>query len=126
MPFEYERDDAQGRVVITFQGAYSRDEGFEIIQRHRDFEKYGVLYDLRGLTGEPPIADLKLLMTEESSGSQGSRGPIALVVEDPAMYKIACMYALLGRSMLTIAVFRDRNDADVWLAAQISNAPKGA
>jgi hypothetical protein len=50
------------------------------------------------------------------------RGPVAILVTDPKMYGVACTYAALGLSKLTMRVFRDFDDADLWLAAETSLA----
>jgi hypothetical protein len=38
---------------------------------------------------------------------------------------MACSYAVLGRSTLTIEVFRDRDEADQWLTAQAKAMEQG-
>jgi hypothetical protein len=36
------------------------------------------------------------------------------------LYGVACTYAALGHAKLPIQVFRDLDEADVWLAAEMS------
>ncbi len=121
MPFTYERDDARRRVVIAFHGPFQASDAFASIDRHRGEEgagSYGVLYDLRGMTGHPDLSQLRQFMSANSALSDERRGPIAIVATDQEQYEKACVYAALGRSQLfTIEIFRDRNDAEVWLAA---------
>ena len=122
MPFDYERDDAQHRVVITFRGAFQASDGCAAIQRHHaeGVWTYGVLYDLRALTGHPTMADLRQFMTVDApapSAETRRRGPVAFVATDSDLYRNACSYAELGRGMVTIEVFRVRDEADRWLAA---------
>jgi hypothetical protein len=122
MPFDYERDDTQHRVVITFRGAFQASDGTAAIQRHHaeGVWTYGVLYDLRALTGHPTMADLRQFMTEDAPAPAAEtrrRGPVAFVATDSDLYRNACSYAELGRGMVTIEVFRVRDEADRWLAA---------
>jgi hypothetical protein len=68
----------------------------------------------------PTIADLRQLMSEavRRQPDEGPRGPVAILATDPELYRRACTYAALGRSRLTIDVFRDPNEAERWLTAQ--------
>ena len=65
-----------------------------------------MLYDLRGMTGEPTIADLRQFMSEAAQTTR-PRGPLAIVATDPVLYSRACTYATLGRATLTVEVLRD-------------------
>jgi hypothetical protein len=122
VPFTYTRDDDQRRIEITFTGKFGVEDSLAAIERRRtepDGESYGVLYDLRELSGYPTVADLKRFMSadapslDEPKGNR--RGPMAILVTDPALYGMACTYRALGQSKLVIEVFRDRDDADAWL-----------
>jgi hypothetical protein len=119
MPTRYERDDAHRRVVITIQGPFEPADFMAVIERWRDDDvgAYGMLYDLRGMTGEPTITDLRQFMSEAARTTR-PRGPLAIVATDPIIYGRACLYATLGRATLTIAVFRELDEADQWLTAQ--------
>jgi hypothetical protein len=117
MPIRYERDDVRRRVVVTVQGPYDLPDFLAVIDRQRGDEAwtYGLLYDLRGMTDEPTIADLRASMSYAAQ-TRRPRGPIAILATDPAVYGRACTYAALGRSTtLTIGVFRDRTEAEQWL-----------
>jgi hypothetical protein len=121
MPFQYERDDIKGRVLVTFRGAFQKSEGLAAIGRHglEDVGSYSVFYDLLGLTGQPTLADLRSFMSTESAVATAKpRGPIAILAKDPMMYAMACTYAALGGTNLNIRVFRERDEADEWLTAQ--------
>jgi hypothetical protein len=121
MPFRYERDDIKRRVVVTFQGAFQKNEGLTVLERHRleGLGGYSVVYDLLGMTGLPTLADLRLFMSQESTiSTDKSRGPIAILAKDQSMYAMACTYAALGGSKLNIRVFRERAEGDTWLTAQ--------
>jgi hypothetical protein len=128
MPIRYERDDARRRVVITFPGPYQASDGLDAINRHHagGAWTYGVLYDLRSLSGQPNIADLKSLMEIDihpPAGESRQRGPVAVVAPNPIIYSMACTYAAMGRATMLIEVFRDWQEADQWLTAQTSVEP---
>jgi hypothetical protein len=122
MPIRYELDDVHRRVVVTMQGSFQVDDIVAIMARQRAEQTwtYGILYDLRGMTGEPTIAELRELISEAAKRhlGQAPRGPVALLATDPTLYDRLCTYAALGRSTLRIGVFRERAEADHWLTAQ--------
>ena len=128
MPIQYERDDVRRRVVITFPGTYQASDGLAAIDRHHaeGAWAYGVLYDLRSLISQPSISDLKAYMERDvqvPDGEKRRRGPIAILAPNPIVYGIACTYAAMGRSKMSIEVFRDWKEADGWLTAQTSMVP---
>jgi len=43
-----------------------------------------------------------------------------VLVTDPILYRLACTYAALGRTTVTVQVFRDSDEADLWLAGETS------
>jgi hypothetical protein len=47
------------------------------------------------------------------------RGPVAIVATDSVIYDRACAYAALGRSTLTIEVFRALDEAERWLTTAL-------
>lgn len=125
MSISYERDDANRRVVVTIQGAFQTDEVIGIMARQRAEHTwaYGILYDLRGLSGHPTVADLRQILSHAAPRGQdeGSRGRVALLAIEPILYGRLCTYAALGRSTtLTIEVFRDRAEAERWLTAELA------
>jgi hypothetical protein len=77
MPIRYERDDASRRVVVTVEGPFAVADFLAVIERQRGDGSwtYGMLYDLRGMTGEPAIDDLRQFMSEAERTTQ-PRGPI--------------------------------------------------
>jgi hypothetical protein len=128
MPIRYELDDLRRRVVVTIDGAFQTEDVLAIMARQRAEHTwtYAILYDLRGMTGEPTIAELRQLMSEAAGLRQGEgpRGPVALLATDEVLYNRLCTYAALGRATtLTIDVFRDKDNAERWLTAQ-SKAPR--
>jgi hypothetical protein len=120
MAFRYERDDARRRIVVTVEGAFQTSAMLAVIERQRadGAWSHGMLYDLRQTTEYPTVAELRALMAEASTRRQAEppRGPVAILTTDPVMYGIACAYAALGYGKLTIRVFRDFGEADLWLA----------
>ena len=120
MPIRYELDDVHRRVVVTVQGLFAPADFLAVIERRRadNTGAYGILYDLRGMTGEPTIADLRQFMSAAAQTTR-PRGPIALVATDPALYARACTYAAMGRSTkLMIEVFRDLAEAEQRLTVK--------
>ena len=80
-----------------------------------------MLFDLRSMTGHPTLANLREILGHTASQpTERRRGPVALVTTDPILYDVMCTYAALGRSKSTVQVFRDLNEADLWLAAETS------
>jgi hypothetical protein len=121
MPIQYARDDAHRRLMVTVEGPFQRSEILTVIERQRaeDTWSYGLLYDLRRVTGHPTLAELREIMDDAAAwrAAEGPRGPVALLATEPIMYGRLCTYAALGQSKLTIQVFRDLDQADAWLAA---------
>jgi hypothetical protein len=124
VPIRYELDDQRRRMVVTVEGLFQMDDIFAVMARQRAEHTwtYGILYDLRGMTGKPTIAELRQLMSVAAELRQGEepRGPVALLATDPTLYGRLCTYAALGRSTpLSIEVFRDRSEAEQWLIAMM-------
>jgi hypothetical protein len=123
MPYAYTRDDQKRRLVIALKGLFTAKDGLATVEQRLadvDAVTYGVLYDLRGLIGQPTVAELKQFMDAEALPAPDEqplqpRGPIAFVVTDPASYEKACTYRALGRGKLLIEVFREYEEADAWL-----------
>jgi hypothetical protein len=74
----------------------------------------------RVLVGYPTIGELRRFMQLESEtdSKQRPRGPLVLVATDVGLYVAACAYAMLGTSQRKIQVFRNYDEAHLWLAAQ--------
>lgn len=121
MPFRYERDDGRRLVTVTVEGEFQASEALAVLKRHRDEDvgSFGILYDLLAMTGQPTVADLRRFLDEKSPPGSGDRprGPVAIFVTDPNVHRMACAYAVLAASTLTIEVFTDRADAERWLTA---------
>jgi hypothetical protein len=126
MPIRYERDDARRRVAVTVEGPFAVADFLAVMERQRDDGAwtYGMLSDLRGMTGEPAIDDLRQFMSEAARTTQ-PRGPLAIVATDPVIYGRACTYATLARATLTVEVFRNLDEAEAWLTAKAQAMEKG-
>src|SRR5712692_2865946 len=123
MPIRYELDDLRRRVVVTIDGLFEADDILAIAARQRAEHtwNYGILYDLRDMTGKPTVAELRQLMNKAATRQPGERlrGPVALLATDTTLYGRLCTCAVLGRSTtLSIEVFRDKSEAEPWLKAQ--------
>jgi hypothetical protein len=122
MSFQYDRDDSIRRVVVTYQGEFEVADGMAVLERHQreDVGNYGILYDVRRWTGFPSIPDLRLFMSKNAAdiSHNETRGPIAILATEPVMYSRACAYAVLGRPILNIKVFRDSAEAETWLTSE--------
>lgn len=121
MAVRFERDDARRRVTVTIRGTLSSEEVLDIIERLRreDVWSYGLLYDLRHMTGEPSIDELRAFLSRaERRPGEPPRGPVAVFAADTTLYTRACTYAALGREKQMVEVFRDRREAEAWLTAR--------
>src|SRR5579863_8277472 len=122
MPIRYERDDTRRRVVVTMDGPFNTAVFQSVSELHSpDTWRYGMLFDLRGMTGEPSIDELRQIMSQSAARQPGTgaRGPVAILVTDPALYGRMCTYAALRRATLTIEVFRYLDKAEEWLTTQL-------
>src|SRR5260370_388754 len=124
MPICCERNDSRRRMIVTMRGAFQTDEVLAIMARQRveNTWTYGILYDLRGVTGQPTFADLGQIMSQAAARRQGEgpHGPVALLANQPTLYGRLRRYAALGRSTrLTIEVFRNWGEAQQWLTVKL-------
>jgi hypothetical protein len=120
MPIQYELDDARRCVMVRMEGPFSLTDFRAVIeqQRHDNASSYGVLYDLRGLAGEPTITQLRQSLSQVAE-THRLRGPLAILVTDPFLYDMACTYAALEHPTLTIRIFHDGDEARQWLTAKL-------
>jgi hypothetical protein len=61
VPIRYELNYLRRRVAVTIDGPFTPADFRTLIERRRadNTGAYGILYDLRGMTGEPTTADLQ-------------------------------------------------------------------
>lgn len=125
MPFQYQLDEVQHRVVITFEGAFRMSEVLASVELRRveGAATRAVLVDVRRLVGQPNLEDIRQLLREDFSIPTGEqpRGPVAIVATASSLYTRACTFAALAQSRLKVRVFRDVGDADSWLKAHTNN-----
>jgi len=120
MPIDVVRDARRRRITATGQGEFRADEVIDVLRKMREDDAwtYGVLVDLRLMTGEPTIRDLGPIMqitADAGSGADSTRGPVAIVATNPVIYGISCAYAAMSKPKGRAEVFRDREDAERWL-----------
>jgi hypothetical protein len=122
MQIQYERDDTRQRVTVTLRGPYAASEILALFERHRveDDWRYERIYDVRHVTGKPTLDELRQFMSLDAH--HRPHGPEAILTRDPILFALACAYAALGRSTLSIQVFRDLAEAEQWLAAQANES----
>jgi hypothetical protein len=123
VPVRYERENDRRRVRVTVEGALQTDDALAVLARRRGDGTwtYGTLCDLRAMTDRPTVADLRQIAAEAVAreSDEGARGPVAILATDGAPYIMACLYAALQRSKLTIEVFRALDEAERWLTAKL-------
>jgi len=126
MPFTYERDDGKRRITIEVIGEFQQAEAIEMLDRHRQdgVWSYGTLYDIRRMTGRPTIDEVKQIFSSAAQPGPGNtkRGPLAVLVTDPALYSMACAYMALGAATRKIEVFREPAEAERWLGQETTSA----
>jgi hypothetical protein len=126
MTIDYIRDDDRHLVIVRVRGAFDANAWFEgVVDRHNREHvwTYGILYDLRHVTSELTMTDVKDFLAESLRiPSALTQGPIATVVTDQANYAKACSSATLARSVLTVDVFTNLADAESWLVSHITRS----
>jgi hypothetical protein len=118
MPILYDCSDAIRRIVVTVMERLQLEDIQEVIERqHREpTTSYGVLYDLRGLPGVPPVEHLVRRRVEAIAEARPDRwGPAAIVTLDTNTYNVACHHVMLTKAGGRIEVFLDREEAEMWL-----------
>ena len=119
MPFHLTTDDTAKRVIAVGEGEFLTEELLELLTRLRDSGawSYGMVLDLRRMTGGTTVRDLTLIkqIADPADRSSDRRGPLAIVVASEALYVMARAYAALSRSS-RVGVFRDLPEAEQWLA----------
>jgi hypothetical protein len=121
MPILYDWSNASRRIVVTAIERLETVDIQEAIERQRreSTTSCGVLYDLRGVPGAPPVDQLVRLRAEAINDPRDARdpwGPAAIVTLDTNTYNIACHHVMLTKAGGRIEVFLDREEAEMWLA----------
>jgi hypothetical protein len=125
VPFDYVRDDARRRILVTVHGPIRSADMCVIVDRQVDEHAwtYGLLYDLRRLTTPLPNdgADALAAHVFQYVISHGPRGPVAAVTSAASMVGAVQHYAhVVERAGVTMQVFWDMDEAEKWLAHQVS------
>ncbi len=106
--------------MITSAGPVTAADALAIIDRQaaEGAWMYSVLYDTRAGLDMPTPADLHRLLLRVGvlTTKHGPRGPVAFVVRDRALSKIASRYARMGDlTALDVRLFTTVSDAEQWL-----------
>jgi hypothetical protein len=131
LPYSLSRDDDRNRIVATGDGVFRADELIQILAGIRDSGAwtYGMLFDARRMTEATSVVDLNvdvrpvIDVTTTTDDQDGARGPLAIVVTSPVLYRMACAFATLS-NWDRVQVFRDRSEAESWLADS-GGSPEG-
>ena len=120
MPIQYRRDDEKRRVFIHSDGVPVLEEVLGTMDRQAadGAWSYTVQYDARGSTRGPTPEELHqiLLHIGKLTVKHGPRGPVALIIADPGVFKAAKRYASLGElTALRAELFATTEAAEVWL-----------
>ena len=121
MPVRVTRDDEKKRIVAVGEGEFLAEEIIGVLEdlHGSDAWAYGMLFDVRRMTGTTTTAAIKPILDLTAPGgvADAGRGPIAIVAAGP-LYGMACAYATLANWERT-QVFPDRADAEQWLGTQM-------
>jgi hypothetical protein len=121
--FDYVRDDGRRRIRITANQPLQGDDLIAIVERQvrEDAWTYGILYDLRAVSGATPKGDVRAVADHVLAlvTVHGPRGAVALVTRTIDMVGTGQMYAFLGaRAGIKVEVFWDLIEAERWLDEQ--------
>ena len=120
MPIEYQQDDLNRRINVTATEPVTSGDLLELANRQAagGAWSYGMLYDATA-GHEPPSRDIihrLVLLAGVLTTKHGRRGPVALVVRDPDLERMATRYATLGElTALNTRVFTTVPEAEDWL-----------
>ena len=120
MPIHYLRDDEKRRVYVTWEGKPTVDEGVAMMDRQAadGAWSYSVQQDVRDGREAPTLEELRQIVMHvgKLTAKHGPRGPVALIVGDPELFKAAKRYALLGElTALNVEMFATPAAAEQWL-----------
>jgi len=120
MPVRFEIDAEQRRIYTTWEGAVTLKENQDFIRalsEHPDFDPtFDQLSDARAVTAAVPSDRLADLARSQVFAA-GSRR--AILVESDLVFGVSRMYqAYAGQGGPEVRVFRDPDEANVWLDRQ--------
>jgi hypothetical protein len=114
-------DHERRRVTLVIGGPFDFEQLHALVMSrpHDETWGYGVLFDMRGMTGVPTVQQLRELGATVRDSAQAKRGPLAILVTDAGQYNMACAYAAMVTRYRAVQVFHDRSEADAWLTMQL-------
>ena len=129
MPYTYRRDDARRRLTITITGPLKIEEILESMDQQAADGRWNhaVLYNALARRGAAKTEGIRALVDHALSLSRahGTRGPVAVVTNEPAQFGMGRVYGALidtpGGS--PFGVFMTVESAEKWLDEQ--QAPPG-
>jgi hypothetical protein len=121
MPIHYERNDKTRRILAISEGDVTVEDTLAIIDRQvaDGAWTYHMLFDTRASAALPTIDDLRRLLKHVGAltTKYGPRGPVAMVVVNPALYQIGGKYARLANLTASrVGLFMTPREAEEWLA----------
>jgi hypothetical protein len=121
MPIHYERDDKKRRILAISEGHVTLKETLAMIERQvaDGAWTYHMLFDTRASAALPTMDELRRVLQRFGTltTKYGPRGPVAMVVVNPALYEIGGRYARLADlTALRVGLFRTPREAEEWLA----------
>jgi hypothetical protein len=120
MPVHYERDDKKRRILAISEGHVTLDDTLAIIDRQvaDGAWTYQMLFDTRASAAVPTVDEVRHVVRHVGilTTKYGPRGPVAMVVVDPALFAIGGLYARLADlTALRVRLFRNPREAEEWL-----------
>lgn len=116
-------DDPQRRVIVRVTGEWSLDAALEVMRTARadaDHQLWPMLVDARGAKSALTVADVERMLdaVQDARRRQGMRGYVALVADDDTLYARLLYYEMRAAQIGVgvIRAFRERRDAEQWLA----------
>jgi hypothetical protein len=127
---EYQRDDAKRLLTRTVSGTLSADDALRRIQDQAADGTWGYasLIDMRGFSSWLTYEQ----MTRVLSGAQaiarqrGRRGPVAIVIANPALIPVGQTHAVIEHEVGTTGFFRDFDGAARWLEIRHATEQRAA
>jgi hypothetical protein len=120
MPIHYERDDTKRRILTISEGVVTLDDTLAVIERQAadGAWTYHMLFDTRASPSLPTLEELHQVVRHVGALTTryGPRGPVAMVVVDPALYAIGGRYQRLADlTALRVGLFTTPQEAEEWL-----------
>lgn len=122
--FDYVRDDVARRIRVRVLEPLPADDLLAIVDRQiaEGAWAFGLVYDLRALTGthaaSPADARLATERSLEYQRQHGPRGPVAVVTRDVKMIGLGQAHAHeAARRGVEVQVFWDLAEAEHWLTS---------